>query len=1068
MTNGPSENEVTPAATPPADRTPDSADSPSELHLGKAVVRVLVLVAPIALHQRYPSIPVMLYVTWYGMLGFGYLLSAIDIKRRPAKKWVYENWLSILTLLIAVLVFFFIPQVRFVWLSQTPSLESGGWVVQWSAFMAVALIALFFFGVSFYVVPRRIRPVPADAGWWRRTVLRFADICISWPVWLWNFVRRSGGFVLGAVVVGMTWSFWPDSAPDAALIADRPLTAITCHHFCIWLLLMGCWLCITSLLVKQKDADADALAPNGQHPVIYTLGRLLGWLFWLYAIDEGIWLACAFEMISYRVYAMVAILFVLMLAGVVAGSLDFLDRNLERIPIRLIAIPVLCLGFLLIRPQLDSDVAVHRPQVVEGQVVSKTPSEFGQAYHHLEMRIRSIPEETPIVLVAASGGGSRAAIFTSLVYELLARRQLAEDPAATGKHRVWADNIVLISSVSGGSLATAHFVHRSCEPSAGLRELNYTIPAELTEGVCQEIERLIDRADADSTDSYWLKSREQARNLRKALADPQDDDTDEFEWIVANEFMDDMCVNFMAPILRGGLSVTMFRGAALSSFWDNVYDWRGSSNLDGYIRPKSTDLSAWYSPGRHPVVLFNACNVDDGARVSIGFPPLPRHAFEDSDDQASRFAPKMLALQDSDVTVETSLSQAVRFSANFPWGFNSSQIDTTAVKPDGQADLKLIDGGVSDNTGIDSIYELINGMRQPGNEHGQRLLRLLKSRRIVLLEIDSGAKPSSSATSSVMDVFHPVTGPVRAMSNAAYNNAEIAKQNYVDGILRVLRETSQEPDKGATDESGTSDAESSTTAADSNTTEENATTDADPNDLNELYWITVRCNHFDPKNPDLGEVMTAWALSPQQKASVIARFAVEIGSLAAKLRKFEGTEKTESPQVIAARANRDMAMTRLEDALEARIAEVKELNRKIEGSSQQESEMALMELFMLNRELQSNNDKTTQLTDLVRQSGDARTERIRYQIEELQQLVAKHQDASEAYVIENNITVAPGVRFNLMQFEPQDFRVLVEPPDPEQTRKRLMDAQEESRSIHRSLKMLDKKGKRWFSNRPEK
>jgi hypothetical protein len=57
-----------------------------------------------------------------------------------------------------------------------------------------------------------------------------------------------------------------------------------------------------------------------------------------------------------------------------------------------------------------------------------------------------------VVLVAASGGGSRAALFAALAYEAMESMPFdPEDPASptVGSH------IIAISSVSGGSLASA-------------------------------------------------------------------------------------------------------------------------------------------------------------------------------------------------------------------------------------------------------------------------------------------------------------------------------------------------------------------------------------------------------------------------------------------------------------------------------------------------------------------------------------------------------------------------------------------------------------------------------------
>jgi hypothetical protein len=56
----------------------------------------------------------------------------------------------------------------------------------------------------------------------------------------------------------------------------------------------------------------------------------------------------------------------------------------------------------------------------------------------LEKRIAQIPEDGPVVLVAASGGGSRAAIFAGLALEALARMRCGTEAGDTWGNHVWS------------------------------------------------------------------------------------------------------------------------------------------------------------------------------------------------------------------------------------------------------------------------------------------------------------------------------------------------------------------------------------------------------------------------------------------------------------------------------------------------------------------------------------------------------------------------------------------------------------------------------------------------------
>ena len=277
-------------------------------------------------------------------------------------------------------------------------------------------------------------------------------------------------------------------------------------------------------------------------------------------------------------------------------------------------------------------------------------------------------------------------------------------------------------------------------------------------GIANEIDR-IGNAAGPGEGPAWTKTIEAVGRIRDEFQSIRDGKKTPPEvrhgWIVGNRFVDEMSANFMAAILRGCVSVTLYRGNALARFWSEMFHWQECDNLAGY-GPDRT----WQAAGASgPVVLFNACNVGQGSRLVIGFPPLPIDVFprpKTADDKSSSEPAEQLTrsppaelfhlysgLDGSQFHPRISLTKAVRLSSNFPWGFYSSVIQDPSNPRSASytpSATYVLDGGVVDNTGIDAIHDLFDGLRQTTSGH--RLLNLLARRRVVLLEIDSGAKPS--------------------------------------------------------------------------------------------------------------------------------------------------------------------------------------------------------------------------------------------------------------------------------------------------------------------------------------
>jgi len=153
--------------------------------------------------------------------------------------------------------------------------------------------------------------------------------------------------------------------------------------------------------------------------------------------------------------------------------------------------------------------------------------------------------------------------------------------------------------------------------------------------------------------------------------------------------------------------------------------------------------------------------------------------------------------------------------------------------------VDLLDGGVNDNTGLPTLWEVVQHLHdlaggwrwyQPPTALASKargILGELRRRGVVLVEIDSGAKPNL-ATVSEMRV------PSQALENAGYASAFAARDWYLERMSRLL------------------------------------TVDDLPENVPALWVRKFTCNHSQP-----GDVITAWALAPSHKARILATFACE-------------------------------------------------------------------------------------------------------------------------------------------------------------------------------------------------
>ncbi|HEX6862467.1 MAG TPA: patatin-like phospholipase family protein, partial [Thermoanaerobaculia bacterium] len=307
------------------------------------------------------------------------------------------------------------------------------------------------------------------------------------------------------------------------------------------------------------------------------------------------------------------------------------------------------------------------------------------------------PGTDPVVILAASGGGSRAAIYTGLTLRRLNERfpEIAEQLQA-------------ISSVSGGSLANAAYVAR-----------------------------LLD-----------LGERRNDRQARAAALADLDKDLGR---------------DFLFPTLIGALTPTKTRGQSIEATWeDKKVVALGQHSLRELAAVwRSQDRTTSPNPP-FPVPLFNSTTLD-GHDLVIS--PLRRKLYTWDEMEAEArdlkrsgyrragsgdddpytwvyYRDGIYALDDVLLGFDPKLSQAVRASANFPFGFPLVRIETAEplffnprYNATGKKEIQLTDGGALSNSGMWPLYHLL----MPDE---REKLAELKRRGVLLLVVEASKMPT--------------------------------------------------------------------------------------------------------------------------------------------------------------------------------------------------------------------------------------------------------------------------------------------------------------------------------------
>jgi hypothetical protein len=280
-----------------------------------------------------------------------------------------------------------------------------------------------------------------------------------------------------------------------------------------------------------------------------------------------------------------------------------------------------------------------------------------------------------------------------------------------------------------------------------------------------------------------------------------------------------------------------------------------------------------------PLWMSNSTDVNSGRPFVIGFPPIHQ-------DFITPKKLKLVSLNRSIADWSLTRAEAVRISANFPWGFELATSPLKVVRQNTAGietlePLKLVDGAVFDNTGVTVLRSTIHSIRALANDRtnpneltasrrravelARMTYKKMTQRGVIMLEIDSGAKPEQPGLAS--KTFPSLLDPINSLSNATIHTSERGSLDNIKAMQVALRNPRFDDLKDRL-----------TAVLRLTNTESPLLNDLTGSQIENFFHIKVTCNEED-------NVMTAWTLPPEDKAKIFVRSMVAIEELHTRLHR---------------------------------------------------------------------------------------------------------------------------------------------------------------------------------------
>ena len=321
-----------------------------------------------------------------------------------------------------------------------------------------------------------------------------------------------------------------------------------------------------------------------------------------------------------------------------------------------------------------------------------------------------------VVLVAASGGGIQAEAWSARVLS-----GLKQDMEGNGQGSEFDHSIVLISSVSGGSVGTMFFVDAYRDdgtlPPVGPDLDNYPP---------------VKAAEVSSLDEVtW------------GMVYP------DLVWSLAPVFKG---VSVRPPHLLNGPNITSDRGTAIEKAW------KLSPTIEKATLAKWQEQTA---VGAKPAVIFNATEVESGDRFLLSTSSLGTGPSSENYDKVGRRVFSEV-YPGFDVPIVT----AARLSATFPFVTPAARIWKKDVFA---KDNHIVDGGYYDNYGVATLVEWLDNALTNADQ---------KPSKVIIVQIRDSATGVVKAPSRHGGWFFQTLQPLETLESvrgtAQFSRNEVA------------------------------------------------------------------------------------------------------------------------------------------------------------------------------------------------------------------------------------------------------------------------------------------------------
>jgi len=416
-----------------------------------------------------------------------------------------------------------------------------------------------------------------------------------------------------------------------------------------------------------------------------------------------------------------------------------------------------------------------------------------------ERKERLAAAQAPLVFLTCAGGGSRAAIFNATTLAELYNTSesdltikdieldklrtalgplefaLLKPPGGTVYYpgRILLNRTDIISAISGGGLAVAYYQDRmkslvdQTPPNLPIYERRAMALKQFFEG------------SGPKKDPLQTAAQEPPAN--EPYTDQQDQTlVQQFE---QSPFLDEMAQDYLGSIIVGEANPFEGRTLGIEDFWDVRLGWKNKRFDDFY-----TDEDAQLIPH----LILNSTDAVHGTRVAITnldqslFTPTTTFGQQ---DQPANYATKPYAYQTAPPPgylinydpnqgnsiydphpgyVQTfaravpgyqiSLSQAVHANSNFPIGFPVMRFQSGAAPQ-----LELLDGGILDNTGMDTAMSLVRTFRANRLESP-----------VLVLEIDTSELSVTKVAQHESLFLYNLTGSLSAINLAGQTEQAVS------------------------------------------------------------------------------------------------------------------------------------------------------------------------------------------------------------------------------------------------------------------------------------------------------